>query len=128
MNGVHECDLSIIRASNYAVEVEIKVTVADLKNDLKKKHTHSSIKIKEFYYAIPDYILENSLEYIPKHAGILTCSRLRGRIVVKLHRKAVVNTKSRKLTDKEVLKTAKLGCMRIFKLKQKIVELNEKKR
>ncbi len=71
-NGLHECDLFIIKRNAYTVEVEIKRSKADLLNDFKKKHKHKSNKIREFFYAIPDKDFENWKKYIPIHAGILT--------------------------------------------------------
>jgi len=123
--NLHEIDIFVVRKTGYAVEVEIKISKSDLIADSKKNHQHSSDKIREFYYAIPLYLLESCIEYIPSHAGILTCSKNKydGVVNTSLYRKPKINTKSRKLTDKEILKTAKLGCLRIFKLKSKIIKL-----
>jgi len=126
--GLHECDLLIIRPkTGYALEVEIKISKSDLKADAKKKHTHSSTKIREFYYAIPINLLDSCLEYIPEHAGILTCERnMYDGIVVSQFRSPKINTKARKLDEKEILKASHLGCMRIMPLKIKIVALQDK--
>ena len=123
--GVHECDIFVIRQSNYAIEVEIKISLSDLKAESKKGHTHSSTKIREFYYAIPNDLLDSCIEHIPPHAGILTCERNKYNDIVKtnIYRKAKINTKARKLTDKEVLKACHLGTMRIWSLKRKIIGL-----
>jgi hypothetical protein len=36
----YEADMVILRQSGYAVEVEIKVSAADIKRDLRKHHQH----------------------------------------------------------------------------------------
>jgi hypothetical protein len=121
--GMHECDLFLIKKTKYAVEIEIKISKSDLIADFKKKHSHYDNRIKEFYYAIPAELLEVSEKLIPEHQGIIVCERS-GRynsIKTRIHRKAIANKNARKLTDKEVLKVATLGCMRIFKLKEKII-------
>lgn len=122
--GVHECDIFVIRPSGYATEIEIKISKSDLLVDAKKTHHHSSVKIREFYYAIPIKLLE-CINDIPLHAGILVCERNENNNIVysKLHRKAKINTDSRKLTDKEILKASHLGTMRIWSLKRKIIKL-----
>ena len=45
---------------------------------------------------------------------------------VNIYRKAVINTKSRKLTEKEIHKVTCLGTMRIFTLKAKYLKLLNK--
>jgi len=123
--GVHECDIFVVRPTGYAIEIEIKISKSDLLAESKKNHSHSSTKIREFYYAIPHNLLDSCIDHIPTHAGILTCKRNDHRDIVMttLHRKPKINTSARKLTDTEILKTAKLGTMRIFSLKKKIIAL-----
>ena len=60
----HECDLLIMSKSGYLIEVEIKVSLPDLKKDLLKKHGHKEDRIKYLYFAIPQK-LEKYIEYIP---------------------------------------------------------------
>jgi hypothetical protein len=123
LRGMHECDLFLIKKTKYAMEVEIKISKSDLLADFNKKHNHSDNRIKEFYYAIPSYLLETCENLIPEHRGIIVCERT-GRydsVVARIHRKTTTNKKARRLTDKEVLKVATLGCMRIWSLKEKIL-------
>ena len=47
--NIHECDLLILTNHNYATEIEIKVSIADLKKDLDKRHGHRSNKIKNLW-------------------------------------------------------------------------------
>ncbi len=70
--GRYEIDLLAITASGYAHEIEIKVTMADLKRDFEKRHFHDNARIKFFWYAIPEPMLESALPLIPETAGIIT--------------------------------------------------------
>lgn len=68
---IHECDVLVLNGSNYAVEVEIKISKADIKKDLKKKHGHNSNKIRRLFFAIPENLYtEEIIAMIPERAGI----------------------------------------------------------
>ena len=67
----HECDMLIVTKNHYLTEVEIKISLSDLKADFKKKHQHKDENIKKFYYAFPAEMKEKALELIPKECGIL---------------------------------------------------------
>jgi hypothetical protein len=125
--GMHECDVFIVKKSGYAVEVEIKRTKADLLADFKKKHDHSDVRIREFYYALPEKLLETCTELIPEHAGIISCYKsqwaTRNDIYATIKRKPKIRKDARKLTMEEQFKVAKLGTMRIWSLKNKIIKL-----
>lgn len=119
----------MIKPSGYAVEVEIKIMIQDLKSEEKKKHNHYDKRIREFYFALPNYLIEAATSLIPKHAGIISCERNKtsGIVVSHIIRNAEINKNSRKLTDAEKFKVARLGTMRIFPLKKKIIKhLHEK--
>ena len=48
---MHECDLLVLSQAGYATEIEIKISIADLRADAKKVHGHrSGGRIK---YSIP---------------------------------------------------------------------------
>lgn len=137
-HSMHECDMFIIKKTGYAVEVEIKRTKSDLLNDFKKRHKHESDKIREFFYAIPKDNLDEWSKLIPKHAGIITYEKYEEEIwdkkrhiwsnktkwVVKARRirDAETNKSAMKLTTEEQLKIARLGCLRIWNLKQKLIK------
>ena len=118
--NLHECDMLIIRDSGFAVEVEIKRSKQDLLNDFKKRHGHRSTKIKEFYYAIPQSKVQKWKELIPEKAGIITYERGDGGWVYANHYRMAKKKPCRKLTEAEILKAAKLGCMRIWDLKERL--------
>ncbi len=125
--AIHECDILVVTPRGYCTEIEIKVSITDLKKDLEKKHKHIDKRIKEFYFAMPDYMVEKSLEYVPERAGILSCCRWSEKtIFVKTYRKALPDNHTIPLTLAEQFKIAKLGCMRIWNLKNKIYDLNNK--
>jgi len=127
--GMHECDVFIIKKSGYAVEVEIKRTKSDLLADFQKKHNHDDERIREFYYALPEKLLETCEELIPEHAGIISCYTSqwsnRNDVYATIKRKAEIRKGSRKLTLEEQFKVAKLGTMRIWSLKKKIIKLQD---
>jgi hypothetical protein len=116
-----EADLLILTPRNWLTEVEIKTSVADVRNDLKKRHDHWDPKVKQCWFAVPAGV---DTADIPEHYGILEVQPQRRhyrngtvhRIVsVRAPR---INPQARKLTDKERLHLLHLGCMRIWTLKQ----------
>jgi hypothetical protein len=122
----HECDMFIVKRSGLAVEVEIKRSKQDLLADFKKRHNHHERdnKINEFYYAIPEEIYGKCVGLFPEDAGVFICQRgYNDRIHATKIKDAKKIKGSRKLTIEEQLKVAKLGCMRIWNLKRKIIKL-----
>ena len=130
---IHECDLFFIKRNGYTFEVEIKRSKSDLLADFKKGHNHIDKKnrIRELYFAIPRSMYENCKDIIPKDAGILTCEKWLhddGREIVSVwtNRNPTVNKLARKLTTEEQLKIARLGALRIWKLKEQVIKLKNK--
>lgn len=128
--GLHyEADLVVLRKSGYAIEIEIKVSRADLIKDKEKKHTHDCKKFKELYFAIPKKLLKD-IEHIPEKAGILVCEKIEYEnkfyYRAKLERRAVSNGAER-LELKDKYELARLGTLRIWNLKRKILEMRAKK-
>ena len=129
--NIHECDLLIIRKSGYGIEVEIKISKSDIKADLKKGHNHVDYfnRIKEFYFAIPDY-LEDCLSLIPDNAGIISVSKnmIAGTLYTQCRtiRKCKMNKNASKFCDNEILKIAHLGTMRLWSSRNKYIELKRK--
>lgn len=129
--GMHECDLFILKMSGYGVEVEIKRSKSDLLADFKKSHNHKDRfnRIKEFYYAFPESMLKTCEESIPKDAGIIVCRRSdwgKKLVYASFHRAATPIKTARKLTPEEQFKIARLAAMRIWGLKNKIIQLQKK--
>jgi len=70
-NGVHEIDLAIVNiAGRFLTEIEIKCSVADFRNDAKKKYAHQHKHCKYFYYAMPIEVYENVKAEVPERAGV----------------------------------------------------------
>lgn len=132
----HEIDMLIVTGSGYASEIEIKVSKSDLKRDRKKRkwktgmysefgdiyQTHNTIK--SLYFAIPKE-LESAISEIPERAGILIVGvgeYDKSRLYAWELRKPQINKDARKLNEKELLHLARLGTMRIWGLKRKLLE------
>lgn len=130
-DGMHECDLFVVRKSGISIEVEIKISKSDLLADFKKQHKHVDRKnrITEFYYAMPEDIYNKCKDLIPETAGIITCSRYGSTGIVRatFKKKAKKRKSAQKLTILEQLKVARLGSMRIWSLKQKLIKLSNSK-
>lgn len=117
----HEADLLVIRPSNYCVEVEIKVDASDIKADLLKTHHHESKIVKQLWFAVPDKLKDHAS--IPEHAGVLSITEYKhnaSKLRCTVHRTAKINTEVRPLTNKEVQCVLRLGCLRIWSLKQRL--------
>lgn len=139
-----EIDLLVLSKSSYATAIEIKVSKADLKNDLKKNHIsrlnannfmnghsyrdHYFKNLKYFYYAVPEELKDDAINQIPDFAGLLICKKvdwynngiLTNRIIEVRKPHFLYSTK---WTDKMRYDLARLGTMRILNLKQNINQL-----
>ena len=123
LNGkdLHECDLLVLSKSNYATEIEIKISNPDLIADTKKKHRHYHNHIARFYFAVPKKLTETALEIIPERAGLYAVKK-EG---VELIKRCVRNKNSVQWSEAERLKLAHLGTMRILGLKRKIAKIQK---
>lgn len=115
----HECDLFILTNAGYGYEVEIKISKQDLIKDKDKKHKHFDQKLKYLYFAIPEY-LENCIEHIPENAGIIIVRWISD---VRLFCEIIREPKQighYRFSDDEKFQIARLGAMRIWRLKSKL--------
>lgn len=120
----HEADMIVLRSSGWADEIEIKVTAADIRADLKKNRGRGHARpstVRCLWFAVPEHLSRHS--DIPAVVGILSVSDDRK---VSLVRPPFVNPAARKLTDKETRQLMRLGCMRIWALK-KHLSINRKR-
>lgn len=124
LNLAFECDLAVLSGSGYLYEVEIKISRSDLIRDREKHkwHYYDTGKIRKLWFAIPERLLK-AIDHIPDKAGILVVSKS-GR--VSEIRKPQVNGAANTLTDKEQYKVARLGAMRVWKLKGKLIDKESK--
>lgn len=123
--NMHECDLLILSKAGYVTECEIKISKSDLLADAKKVHGHRCAYIKKLFFAIPTY-LEDCIEHIPPRAGIITVSpkdKHHGPRCRKI-RNPQISTTAWKMSDSDHYKIARLGALRIWRLKRKILDLS----
>ena len=122
---IHECDMISVTDSGYATEIEIKISVADTKKDMTKRHAHKSDKIKYLYFAMPKYIYDKAKEFVPENAGIYTIEAYywgkQFRYRVNCERDAQLNPNHRKLTLDEIDQLRRLAAMRYFSLLKRYV-------
>jgi len=130
----HECDLFLIRKSGYGFEVEIKRSKSDMMADFNKKHGHKDRgnRIVQLYYAFPKELLPKVEDLVPEECGILTVEKSLGwkdkiQIRASMVRDAKRKQGAKRLTEKEQLKIARLGTLRIWTLKEKLNLLKRKK-
>ncbi len=125
----YEADLVIVTKSGYLYEVEIKVSKYDLIKDKHKIHNHKSNKFRKLYFAIPKNLID-CIEHIPERAGIIICDRFEydGNQFVKAEyfREAEINKQAKQISDVELFKLLRLGTMRQWTIKRKLVKLLNK--
>jgi hypothetical protein len=118
----YELDLLICSPAGYCTEVEIKVVKSDIKAEEKKSHRHDSKKIRRFFYAVPDYIQD--CEYLPMDCGLITVDK---NLFCKTIRAPRVNKIARPLREDEYITLLKLGCMRIWTLKETLADIRRRR-
>lgn len=114
-----EADFLSITTAGYATVVEIKVSVADLRKDIRKLHIKNPAGfydgIKHMYYAVPEDLIGKALNQIPKHFGLIN---LTNRTYV---RKAEEINKY-KWSEAQRLSACRLLSLRCYSLKKKLHE------
>jgi hypothetical protein len=117
----HECDLLIIKKSGYSIEIEIKMSKSDMLADFKKKHNHKDQRIQKLYYAFPEEIYESCKGLVPDDCGIIEISRYNDKIYTTIRREIKSYPNTRKLSIEEQFKLTVCGVMRIWNLKEKLM-------
>lgn len=127
--NMHECDLLVVSKAGYLTEIEIKITRADLRADKKKLHGHRCPRIKRLFFALPDY-LEHCIDMVPERAGIILVRP--NSVDYKANpfwiprcreiRPAQRNKVAHKISDADRYKIARLGALRIWRLKDMIAK------
>lgn len=115
----HECDMLIVTKKCYLTEVEIKISLSDLKADFKKKHQHKDENIKNFYYAFPEEMKEKAIELIPEGAGILIAVKKHLNSGyeyrdIKCYRKPKINKEAKPINDIVLSRIYRLGYLRYW--------------
>lgn len=126
----HECDVLVCTNAGYLTEIEIKRSYTDFLNDFKKKHSHYSSYIKNFYYCVPFKIKDKVINYLNSIDNKNDWRANAGVIVfydnydwIDIERVSVVNKKCQKLSFEQKLYLARLGSMRVIALKSKILRI-----
>lgn len=68
-----EMDFALLTDSNMLWECEIKISIADWRNDLKKVRRYArGWEPARFYYAVPEALIASGIpEWVPAHAGVI---------------------------------------------------------
>lgn len=119
----YEADLVIITKSGYLTEVEIKRSWEDFKADFKKGHEHDDPRVYYFHYCVPESICGRVVEFLQEKYGAgrpsVLCVSEDG--YIRHYDGGVAHRGGRKLFLEEQLTAARLGCMRVWNLKEKIL-------
>lgn len=136
---IHEIDLLVVTKAGYAYEVEIKVSKADLVKDKDKRHQHhdSRGRIKYLYFAIPGKLV-SEISHIPARAGIVTVKKYMatwgryGTGGYEKYEKEAYDCQvirqpetlgAYKFSDSERYAIARLGALRIWSMKDKLLKI-----
>ena len=118
--------------TGYLTEIEIKRSYADFLNDFKKKHSHLSRYIKNFYYCVPFKIKDKVINYLNSIENKTDWRATADVIVfyedydwIDIVRVSAVNEKCQKLSLEQKLYLARLGSMRVITLKKKILRIEK---
>ncbi len=119
----HECDFITVNNNMFITEYEIKISLSDVKADLKKEHKHECNKISRTFFVMPIELVEKSIDYIPENFGIIGIEKVEllvdckkriyehgYRLRYKRHPKR--NKKAIRITEKELLELHRLDNMR----------------
>jgi hypothetical protein len=114
----YEADLIVVSKSRIASEIEIKISVKDLKNDFKKhiQHKDPYNRIRYMWYAGPAEMCAAFEEYCPEHTGILLVEwkDSLNNWILKTHRRPKTIYGWNKMSKEDYFKLARLGAMRYW--------------
>lgn len=129
-----ETDMLVLTQSGYATGFEIKVSKSDLLADLKKKQyrmfkdkengillqeLYYAKKFKYFYYAVPKKLEETALSMIPEFVGLYVYEKFEyPKLPIFKCVKEAKKLKTDFWSEKSKNELMRLGCMRIYSLKQ----------
>ena len=116
----HEADLIAVNSGNKVTEIEIKVSLSDLKADFKKEHGHRDYlnRIGRLVYAVPVELRDAAAELIPENCGIITVKWNGYRYSAEWYRATKYRKDVQPISDRELISLMRLGAMRIWSLKQ----------
>ncbi len=141
--GSHECDILLIQNNQYITEVELKISIQDLKRDFKKKvyndhpifkswkieKTKKNIKklIRKKYYCVPKELYNKHIllieELIPKEHGILLGFKSKnGNLCIIEKRKPQINITATKLINSELINLLRCQTHRIWRIRKNLIK------
>lgn len=122
--ATHEADLVIINKTGYMTEVEIKRSWQDFLHDFKKRTTHDEGKVSWKYFSVPESLGEKVWQYLcdnnRKDWGVIEYFEDGSARIAHYPDNIMDHIESKKLFLEEKLAIARLGCMRIWSLKEKL--------
>lgn len=133
----YEVDMVVVSGAGYAYQVEIKISAADFRKDIRKSKfrlrsdikfdwRHTTKVFREFYYAMPYSLYETIKSEIDISFGVIVIRELpNGRIVATKERRSKINDNAYPISNDQYSKLDHLGCMRIWNLKSIIIEKNK---
>jgi hypothetical protein len=126
----YEVDVMVVTPSRYAYDVEIKVSVGDLKRDASKHkwlYCRDQHYFRRSYFAVPESML-NVIDLIPDHAGVLAVSynHRQSWYETREVRAAAVDNRARKVTEAELAQLGRLAMLRMWDLKHNLRILSRK--
>jgi hypothetical protein len=136
----HECDLLAIRTDLRIIDIEIKISRADFRNDKKKsKWWHSKgwgknrvithrdwpPKVWKHYFAIPAEIWSDELiEDLPSEkCGIILLHESRWGTTARIHKRAVPSRSAEQISATDAIEIARLANLRMWNAYHKLENL-----
>jgi len=124
----HECDILGVTTDLRVIDVEVKISRADLRADAAKEKWWHRVwgspatprewprRVWKHYYALPADIWRSELvDCLPSPAsGVLLLRETRDELVVNCERRARPNPEAYRLTPAEVLDVARLANLRMW--------------
>lgn len=111
-----EVDLLVVSKANYLTEIEIKISLSDLKKDSEKFkfQKERSNLIKDFYYAMPEKLWDKIKDNppIPEYAGVIVVTNKSAKLI----RKSQSYNKAKKITDLQLMKLYRLSSFRYWSI------------
>ncbi len=142
-----ECDLLVVNPDLRIIDVEIKISRADLKADAKKSKWWETwrrgvgridppeplpwpFKVWKHYYCLPSEIWDESLlQVLPSKASGILLLRTQpydGRLIVQCARRATANRAADRITPACALDIARLASLRMWNAFDRVEELEKK--
>lgn len=135
----YECDVLVVERNLRLIDIEVKISRADLKADAKKDKWWRRVswgegpphrqpwppKVWKHYYAMPKDIWKPELaECIPAASGVLLLSApgkesaITGNLVIRVERQAKPNRDAEKISPQSAIDIARLASLRMWEAYQ----------